>query len=180
MQLDEILDILLTGRGVSYDGEPVDELSHALQCAALARASGAGDELAVAALLHDVGRAPAVSTLFPGWPHERAGSEVCRELFGNRVAWLVGEHVRAKRYLVAVEAGYAGSLSPASLKSLVQQGGCLTTSEVRQFQADKWHADAVRLRRWDDTAKVPGAQMLSLDDVAALLRRVAFFAGSLS
>ncbi len=34
--VDEIIDACLSMRGLPYDGEPVDQLEHALQCAALA------------------------------------------------------------------------------------------------------------------------------------------------
>jgi len=39
-----------------YGAERVSELAHALQCAELAEASGADEELTLACLLHDVGR----------------------------------------------------------------------------------------------------------------------------
>lgn len=173
MRVDELLTILKTGEGVSYDGEAVDELAHALQCAALAIHAGADDELVAAALLHDVGRAPAVRERIPGTAHERLGAEFCRPLLGERVAWLVGAHVSAKRYLVSVEPGYAGQLSPASLRSLVSQGGRFMAREVENFQAHPWWSDAVRLRRWDDQAKMSGAATPTLVELAALVDRVA-------
>jgi predicted HD phosphohydrolase len=56
MLLNEaLIDILATSAGVFDDDELVDNLTHALQCAALALADGADDELVVAALFHDVG-----------------------------------------------------------------------------------------------------------------------------
>ena len=41
--------------GEQYSGEPVTQLEHALQTAALAEGEGADDELVTAALLHDLG-----------------------------------------------------------------------------------------------------------------------------
>jgi len=38
-----------------FGDEAVSALDHALQCAALARTAGTGDEVVLAALLHDVG-----------------------------------------------------------------------------------------------------------------------------
>lgn len=173
MRVEEVLGILKTGEGVSYDGEAVDELSHALQCAGSAVDAGADEELVVAALLHDIGRAPEVRARIPGSAHERVGAEFCRPLFGDRVAWLVGAHVSAKRYLVSVETGYAARLSPASLKSLVEQGGRFMTREVEDFQTHRWWADAVLLRRWDDLAKAPEAVTPDLADYAGIMERVA-------
>jgi predicted HD phosphohydrolase len=43
------------------------------------------------------------------------------------------------------------------------QGGTMTTEEVRQFEALEFGRDAVRLRRWDDAAKVVGLSTPSLD-----------------
>ena len=63
-------------------------------------------------------------------------------------------HVAAKRYLCAVQPGYADSLSTASQLSLALQGGPMTDSEARRF-AQRSHADqALALRRYDDLAKV--------------------------
>jgi predicted HD phosphohydrolase len=36
---------------------------------------------------------------------------------------------------------------------------------VGRFASHPWSADAVRLRRWDDLAKVPGATEADLDDL---------------
>ena len=43
--------------------------------------------------------------------------------FGERVGWLAGAHVAAKRYLVATESDYTDTLSPTSIRSLRAQGG---------------------------------------------------------
>ena len=63
--VEEILAACRSMAGLPYDGEPVDQLQHALQAAALARQENADDELLVAALLHDVARAPAVAGVTP-------------------------------------------------------------------------------------------------------------------
>ena len=62
----------------------------------------------------------------------------------------------AKRYLCAVEPSYFDTLSPSSVQSLALQGGPFTADDVAAFeQHDHWE-DAVRLRRYDDMAKIPG------------------------
>lgn len=140
-----------------YGGEAVDQRAHALQAAAQAITAGADAEAVVAAALHDVGRAPAVRVQYPALVHEAAGALFVQELFGERAAWLVAAHVPAKRYLVTVDDRYAGGLSPASIRSLELQGGRLGDDEAAAFEAHPWAADAVRLRVWDDAAKVSGA-----------------------
>lgn len=69
------------------------------------------------------------------------------------MAWLIGQHVPAKRYLVAVDEAYFGQLSPASVRSLERQGGQMDTAEVAQFRSHPRTEDAVALRRWDEAAK---------------------------
>ncbi len=157
--------------GLPYGGEPVDQRTHALQAAALAQAEGAGDDLVLAALLHDVGRAPAVFERYPGVGHDVAGENFCREILGDRIAWLVGSHAEAKRYLVATDPAYADLLSPASIRSLEVQGGPMSPEEITEFEAHPWAQDAVRLRRWDDGAKDPAAPGADLDQILALYAR---------
>jgi gamma-butyrobetaine dioxygenase len=86
------------------------------------------------------------------------------------VGWLIGQHVAAKRYLVAVDAEYLGQLSPASVRSLERQGGPMDTTEVEQFRSHPRAEDAVALRRWDEAAKdaedpgLPMAELLRVFD----------------
>jgi predicted HD phosphohydrolase len=153
-------------------GEPVDQLAHAMQTARLAIADGADDALVVAAALHDVARLPEVGALHRGLPHETAAARFCGELLGARVGWLVGAHVLAKRVLVATDPTYAGGLSGASTSSLALQGGAACGAELERFTAHCWAGDALRLRRWDDLAKVPGAAALEASDLLARISRL--------
>jgi predicted HD phosphohydrolase len=162
-ELRELVDGLA---GLPYGGEAVDQRTHALQCAWHAQQVGADDDLLLAALLHDVGRA-----VHPELDHEQAGEELGRRLLGERAGWLIGSHAQAKRYLVAVEPAYAAELSPASVASLRVQGGPMTAAEADRFASHPWAADAVRLRRWDDLAKLPGAPEADLDVLMEVYRR---------
>src|ERR1700749_1696905 len=139
--------------GLPYGGEAVDQRQHALQCAGHAVAAGSDDELVLAAALHDIGRAEPVRAEFPGLPHEAAGEALARDRVGEEVAWLIGQHVPAKRYLVAVDEAYFGQLSPASVRSLERQGGPMDAAEVAQFGSHPRAEDAVALRGWDEAAK---------------------------
>jgi predicted HD phosphohydrolase len=49
------------------------------------------------------------------------------------------------------------SLSEDSKRSLTLQGGIFSRKELEAFQAKPFAAEAMRVRRWDDCAKVPGA-----------------------
>ena len=55
LTIDDIQALFDRKGGAQYSGEPVTQLQHALQSAALAEAEGADDELVTAALLHDLG-----------------------------------------------------------------------------------------------------------------------------
>jgi predicted HD phosphohydrolase len=65
-------------------------------------------------------------------------------------------HVDAKRYLCTAERGYRDALSPASRHSLELQGGAYSVEEAVQFIAQPFAHEAIRLRRYDDAAKVAG------------------------
>jgi predicted HD phosphohydrolase len=159
--------------GLPYDGEPVDQLQHALQCADLARRDGAAPELVLAALLHDVARSPAVAgEPFDAGPvnHGEQGARWLTPLLGERVARLAAAHVEAKRFLVAVDPAYADGLTDVSTRTLQAQGGPMTAEEVTAFELIPGWQDAVRLRRWDDAAKDPGAIVPGIEAYVSDLR----------
>lgn len=173
--VDEVLDLFESWGGQHYD-EDVAQLDHALQTAAQAEASCAGDALVAAALLHDVGHLLELrDQQLPGEVrrHEDLGAVWLRRLFPPAVTAPIALHVRAKRYLCAVEPSYADRLSRGSITSLGLQGGAMSSQEVEVFRTSARYEDAVRLRRWDDAAKVPGLAVAPLSERVRLLRRVA-------
>jgi gamma-butyrobetaine dioxygenase len=172
----EIIAACESMEGLPYDGEPVDQLQHALQCAEIARREVGDAEFVVAALLHDVARAPAVAGIPYDGPCEHHGETGARWLaprVGYRVAWLAEQHVAAKRYLVATDPEYRACLSEVSARTLSAQGGAMSNSEVREFEAHPDHRLAVRLREIDDRGKVPGLAVPGLDSYRAELVEVA-------
>ncbi len=170
-----ISDILLRRGAESYLGEAVSMSGHMLQCARLARSAGASDELVAAALLHDIGH---YSNEFPEDAlevginnfHERAGAALLAGVFPPLVVEPVRLHVAAKRYLCAVEPGYHARLSAASVHTLELQGGAMTTAACREFEKNPYHLEALRLRRWDEEAKVPVRETAPFEDYVELLR----------
>lgn len=62
------------------------------------------------------------------------------------------------RYLTAVDEGYYNTLSDASKKSLELQGGPFQGEKLEEFERDELREEMVRLRKWDDGAKVVGAE----------------------
>jgi predicted HD phosphohydrolase len=178
--VDEIVAACESMVGLPYDGEPVDQLQHALQCAQLAREAGGERDLVIAALLHDIARAPAVSGVRYDGDREHHGETAARWLeprLGTRIAWLAEQHVPAKRYLVATDAAYAQQLTAVSRRTLVAQGGPMSIAEIEAFEDQPDWQLAAALRRFDDLGKDPAATVAGLDAYtddlrAAVLQRV--------
>ncbi len=180
----EVLALLRERGARQYEGEPVSHRVHVLQCATLAHASGAAPPLIAACLLHDIGHLltdtrwdrvtdgdpPATPTL-AGLDdrHEVTGAAWLGALFLPPVVQPIRWHVAAKRYLAATEAGYLTTLSEDSRRSLVLQGGVMSTDEAAAFAARPWAADSVRLRRWDEASKRPGAHAMPMERLARIL-----------
>jgi phosphonate degradation associated HDIG domain protein len=170
---------LLRGKGDSqYGRESVSQIEHALQTARLAEVEKVGPALIVAALLHDIGH------LFHDLPddapddglddhHEASSANYLRRIFPASVVEPIRLHVAAKRYLCTVDPGYFLRLSQPSVVSLNLQGGRMTPEEVAAFGAEPFSNDAVRLRRWDDAAKVVGLKTEPLSHFVRYMIEVA-------
>ena len=161
-----VIAALFAGQGArGYLGEPVTAGAHMLLAGALAEAAGAPPALVAAALLHDVGhlRGPdGTAGAADGRGdarHAEAGAAWLSAWFPAAVTEPVRLHVAAKRYLCAVEPGYCGRLSEASVHTLALQGGPMTPAEAAAFAAHEYARDAVAVRRWDDLAKDPAAPL---------------------
>jgi gamma-butyrobetaine dioxygenase len=75
----------------------------------------------------------------------------------------------AKRYLCAAEPAYLDQFSPASDYTLGVQGDPMAPGEIEKFLASPFAADACRVRRWDDSAKDPGAAVPPFTRFAPML-----------
>jgi phosphonate degradation associated HDIG domain protein len=171
----ELLDIYVGRATRRYGLSAINQLQHALQAAALAEADAARPATVLASLLHDVGHMihqlgddPARRGVDD--VHEELGGRWLADRFGPEVSEPVRLHVAAKRYLCAVEPDYFGKLSPDSVRSLGLQGGPMSADEISTFRAHPQHAEAVRLRRFDEAAKDPHAKTQDFDH---FLRHVA-------
>ncbi|THU90347.1 hypothetical protein K435DRAFT_628253, partial [Dendrothele bispora CBS 962.96] len=158
-----------------YIGESISQLDHSLQAANLAKQAAVA-----AALLHDCGQIipldiihnqlgihngeQDIDMILPSGEsvgrhgHDQIGAAYLASLgFPLKVCELVRDHVVAKRYLTAVEEGYYEGLSKASKESLKFQGGPFSHEEVSTFEKDILFSEKVSMRRFDDGAKIVGA-----------------------
>lgn len=177
LSIADVLDLFASRGARMYGSEAVSQTEHALQCATLAAREGASAQLVAACFLHDVGHL--VAERPHGLEHESddvhqyLAIPFLRGSFPDAVLEPIRLHVDAKRYLCRVDRSYWGTLSPASQHSLKLQGGAFDPVAADAFIAQAHARDAIRLRRWDDLAKVPGCATLTLGEVEAVLRSAA-------
>lgn len=144
-----------------YIGEPVSQLEHMCQSAQLAEAQGHDEEVILAAFFHDLGHLltqeqPTESMGgFGVKRHEQIGADFLRTLgFSENMARLVENHVQAKRYLTFRFPEYFQKLSEASKQTLVYQGGPMDEAEAIAFEQDPLFAVSLKMRTWDEEAKL--------------------------
>jgi len=160
-RVNEILELYQKYGDEDYIGEPVSQVEHMCQAAQLAEEEGFPEEVILAAFFHDIGHF--CEHLMPveqmdGFgvvDHEKLGAEFLRgKGFSEDIASLVQNHVQAKRYLTYQYPSYYQQLSEASKKTLEFQGGVMTAEEAMIFESDKLFELHIKLRRWDEKAKL--------------------------
>lgn len=176
LAFDDIAALFARHGRTQYSGEPVTQTEHALQTAWFAEQSGADDALITAALLHDLGHllhdqgetptARGIDDL-----HQFSVVPFLRGLFAVRVIDAIRWHVDAKRYLCATREDYEAALSADSRRSLALQGGVFSPEQAQDFIARPHAPEAVRLRLWDDQAKVKDLATPGLDHYLAIAAR---------
>ncbi|MDK1312052.1 hypothetical protein [Pseudoalteromonas ardens] len=155
--IDEIA-CLFRQFGDNTYGEVCTQISHAVSSAWHAQQHQAAPDMVCAAFLHDIGHFIADKAQLDGldqWGHSEhadiASHWLAQKGFPASVYLPIRYHVQAKRYAARI-AG-ARCLSDASWKTLQQQGGAMTDSEARAFEALGCFAQAMELRRYDDSGK---------------------------
>jgi phosphonate degradation associated HDIG domain protein len=175
---DDIIEMYETYGKEDYDGEPVSQASHMIQCAMLGIQEHADDELVLAAFLHDIGHllghlldAEAMDG-FGTVNHENIGAAYLKQAgFSNRICAVVEHHVNAKRYLVATNETYSKKLSEASWRTLQWQGGPMTSNEIEIFKDHRYFDDIIMVRLWDEQAKDTTAEILDIAFFSNLIQQ---------
>lgn len=176
--VDEIFALYEQYGGDDYIGEPVSQLEHMCQAAQLAQSEGHDDEVVLAAFFHDIGHlCEHIMTVgqMDGYgvvDHEiLAGNYLRQKGFSGKIVRLVESHVQAKRYLTYKYPDYYNKLSEASKITLEKQGGSMNNIEAELFEQDHLHLLFIKLREWDDKAKLQHQPLPSLDK----FKRMAFY-----
>jgi phosphonate degradation associated HDIG domain protein len=175
---DEIIQLYKNHGSEEYAGEKVTQLEHMVQAASLAAQEGYDEEVILAAFLHDIGHI-CVEAMgenemdgFGIKEHEMVGANFLREKgFSEKLIRLVISHVEAKRYLTSKNPAYYAQLSEASKQTLSFQGGPMNETECIAFENDPYFELMIKMRQWDDAAKVVGAPAVPLDTYRNMLIR---------
>ncbi|HXR39409.1 MAG TPA: HD domain-containing protein [Terracidiphilus sp.] len=172
--IDEVFELLASGGGTAYFGEPVTVLEHSLQAACFVERGGGEGALIAAGLLHDLGHllhdeGEDAATRGLDTQHEELAVAALGEHLPAAVLDPIRLHVAAKRFLCFAEPDYRSALSPASQESLALQGGPMSAAEAEEFLALPHAREALALRHADDAAKVHGLEVPQLGTYRALV-----------
>jgi phosphonate degradation associated HDIG domain protein len=178
LKLGDIEKLFRDHGHIAYSGEGVSQLEHALQTAQRAESEKADDALVTAAFLHDLGHLLNLQGATPTQrgiddQHQYFAVPFLRTLFPTAVIEAIRLHVDAKRALCALKPDYYEALSEDSRRSLTLQGGIFSRAEADAFVAKPFAPEAIRVRRWDDAAKVPGELTPALDHYLEIASRCA-------
>ena len=144
---DRVLE-QLRGLAGSLGGYKLDRLEHSLQSATRAYRDEAGEEMVVAALLHDIG------DLLSPHNHSELAAAVLRPYVSERTYWIVRQHGLFQSYYYAHHFG--------------------NDRNARDRYVDHpWYQDAVDFcHRWDQSSFDPEYESLPLEFFEPMVRRI--------
>ena len=156
-----------------YIGEELTMSEHMIQTAMLAEKNKCSNDLICSSLLHDYGHFvledpnQLVSDHIDG-NHETIGANYLKKYFSNKIIEPILLHVSAKKYL-ARSKKYFDDLSEASKISLKLQGGIMSNVEAKQFEQNKNYKNAIKLRKFDESAKKQNIKIKDIKHYKELL-----------
>jgi predicted HD phosphohydrolase len=171
---NHIVDSYRQAASIRYGQSAVTELEHSLQCAELADQAGADEELVIACMLHDVARSAVpqeqVSDTLQSADvapdaknHGEAAAELMKDMLPERSLFCIRYHAEAKQYLCQVNPAYRDRLADASIQTLAVQSDSTSREKLDTLANHRFWKDALRVRTWDDGAKVRDRETRPLD-----------------
>ena len=157
-----------------YIGENVTISEHMIQAAMIAEKSKSKDFLICSCLLHDYGHfilddPDELVRKNKDGKHEDIGYEYLKKFFKREIVEPIKHHVMAKRYL-ARDKKYYNKLSNASIVSLELQGGLLNEKEAKLFEKEEFFKEAIKVRKFDESAKKVGLKIKDIIQYKDLLK----------
>lgn len=144
---EQVLAMLRSLAGIT-DGFAVDQLTHSLQTATRAEADGAGPEMVLASLCHDIGKVVSVLN------HPRIAAEILRPYVREEV-----------RQVIEVHQDFQGRHYYAHLH--------MDPDLRRQYEGAPWYGLAAQFADdWDQTSFDPDYPTLPLEHFEPLVREV--------
>ena len=175
--ISEIKYLFFKSGGDEYFGEKVSQFEHAAQSLMLAISEEESLEMQVAAFLHDIGHLldtdeENTMEVYGRKDHETAAKVWLIERgFSEKIQTVVENHVPAKRYLCYKYPSYYQGLSEASKKTMAFQGGIMSKTEAEEFESQIYFEESIKLRNWDDKAKITNIEVPSLEDCLEVVNK---------
>jgi 2-amino-1-hydroxyethylphosphonate dioxygenase (glycine-forming) len=175
--ISEIKYLFFKSGNDEYFGEKVSQFEHAAQAMMLAISEEESLEMQVAAFLHDIGHLIETDDdntmeVYGRKDHEEAAKVWLAERgFSLKIQAVVQNHVPAKRYLCLKRPEYYAALSAASKKTMKFQGGVMTADEAQEYENQTYFEESLKLREWDDKAKVTNIELPSLEDCLEIVTK---------
>ena len=162
-----------------YIGENVTQIEHMIQAAMLSENDNLSSYVILAALFHDIGHLIGFDKKYEEMDnvgiknHEKIGADFLRKKnVPEPIPELVEGHVQAKRYLTYKYKDYHDKLSDASKQTLIHQGGPMNKEEAVNFESSKFFNIFIKMRDYDDKAKVKDLELTSLEHYKNLLEQI--------
>ena len=132
----------------ALEGYQVSRLEHSLQTATRALQDKAGEEMIVAALLHDIGDELAFHN------HSELAAAILKPYVSNKTHWIVEKHCIFQLYYYAHHFGY-------------------NKNERDKYKDHKYYKDTVAFcENWDQKSFDPNFKSLKIEDFEPLIKRI--------
>ena len=175
-EIDEIFSLYKKYGSCDYIGEEVSQIEHMIQAAMLAEEDNQPTKVILASLFHDIGHLIEHDynnrNKWGAKNHEEIAFRYLKsKKIPEPIPTLVKGHVLAKRYLVSTRKNYYDKLSNASKQTLEEQGGKFSEEQCLNFKSHPFSKYMIKIREYDDKAKVKNKPIISLNYYKYLLIR---------